>query len=153
MNSAWLILVVGISVVVLVNLLLLLTPTTRGASSSRSSFVRRSRRAPSDDSAARSLVKGFAYLYGPASYSRQQRSVGTRMERVFGRIDTVDPYVAPRRIGNAMLTAGLAETVARRGPQPAGAEPAWPPPIDVPPAPPNPYLNAEPPTNHHGGVQ
>ena len=40
---------------------------------------------------------------------RRTDSVGLRFDRAMTRIDTVDPYDAQRRIGEAMVVAGLVD--------------------------------------------
>jgi hypothetical protein len=48
--------------------------------------------------------------------------VHERLARAFARIDAVDPHAAPRRIGEAMVQAGLAEAPATPPPaRPAAA--------------------------------
>lgn len=56
-----------------------------------------------------SLARGFSYLHISPRWSGRRPGVQQRLERAFRRIDAVDPYVAPRRIGEALLHAGLIE--------------------------------------------
>jgi hypothetical protein len=53
-------------------------------------------------SPAGSLLKGFSYLYAPLRYPRVHYSVGGRLQHAIGRIDAVDPSVAPQRVGQVL---------------------------------------------------
>ncbi len=66
------------------------------------------------------LIAGVAYLFPPLDFSRSRGSVQRRMARAFQRVDAVDPYAAPRRIGTALLDAGLVDTPTTL---PSSAEP------------------------------
>jgi hypothetical protein len=63
----------------------------------------------SPDTSSGSLARGFSYLHVSPRSSARRAGVQQRVERAFVRIDAVDPYVAPRRIGEALLQAGLTE--------------------------------------------
>lgn len=54
-----------------------------------------------------SLARGVGHLYGPIGARRQTRSVADNVARAAQRIDDVDPYAAPRRIGEALSHVGL----------------------------------------------
>lgn len=75
------------------------------------------------DSPASHLIMGFTYLFPPIDFSRSRGSVQRRMERAFLRVDVVDPYAAPRRIGTALMQAGFVDS---ENPLPPTAEPAEP---------------------------
>jgi hypothetical protein len=62
------------------------------------------------DSPANHLMIGIAYLLPPLDFRPSRGSVHRRMARAFQRIDAVDPYAAPRRIGSALLDAGFVDT-------------------------------------------
>lgn len=55
------------------------------------------------------LVRGFGYLCVTPRFTRYRHSLEDRLQQAFRRIDAVDPDVAPRRIGLAMLQAGLVD--------------------------------------------
>ncbi|MFP5284006.1 MAG: hypothetical protein ACLGIF_11215, partial [Actinomycetes bacterium] len=55
------------------------------------------------------LLQGFGYLGAPLSGLRRRAGVTDRLERAFARVGGVDPYVAPRRVGMALLQAGLVD--------------------------------------------
>jgi hypothetical protein len=63
----------------------------------------------SSDGPSDSLARGFSYLHVSPRSSARRAGVQHRLERAFRRVDAVDPYAAPRRIGEALLQAGLAE--------------------------------------------
>jgi hypothetical protein len=79
-------------------------------------------------SQAGSLARGFSYLHVSPRTATRRAGVHDRLTRAFARIDAVDPHEAPRRIGEALLQAGLAEAPRRhttaappstdRGPEP-----------------------------------
>ena len=62
------------------------------------------------DSPANYLIMGAAYLFPPLDFTRSRGSVQRRLERAIQRVDVVDPYAAPRRIGSALLQAGFVDT-------------------------------------------
>ncbi len=72
--------------------------TTNGGTAPRSS-----------DRSSDSLARGFSYLHVSPRSSARRAGVQHRLERAYRRVDTVDPYAAPRRIGEALLQAGLTE--------------------------------------------
>jgi hypothetical protein len=53
---------------------------------------------------------GATYLFPPLDFTRSRGSVQRRLERAIQRVDVVDPYAAPRRIGSALLQAGFVDT-------------------------------------------
>lgn len=65
------------------------------------------------DSQAGSLARGFSYLHVSPRTATRRAGVHDRLTRAFVRIDAVDPHEAPRRIGEALLQAGLAEAPRR----------------------------------------
>lgn len=56
-----------------------------------------------------SLARGFSYLHVSPRSSARRAGVQHRLERAFRRVDAVDPYAARRRIGEALVQAGLTE--------------------------------------------
>ena len=97
------------AVATLVALLVFLVPL--GRSSSQASGPRRPD--ASSSSPVGSLARGFSYLHVSPRTSVRRAGVHDRMQRAFARIDAVDPHEAPRRIGEALLQAGLAEAGTR----------------------------------------
>jgi len=93
------------------------------------------------DSPAGHLIVGFGYLYPQIDFVRSRGSVQRRMRRAIQRVDAVDPYTGARRIGSALLQAGLVdpglpspaeeEGVAWSSPE---AESSWTPGTDEPEA-------------------
>jgi hypothetical protein len=113
-GGPWLVVGIGVIVVVLASVMLMFAPALadlRGRDRSRSRTaeppppgVRR------PTSYAGSLIKGFGYMFGSRRRPRRRMdSVGLRFDRAMARIDTVDPYDAQRRIGEAMVVAGLVD--------------------------------------------
>jgi hypothetical protein len=62
------------------------------------------------------LLKGVGYLFGSRRTFRRSDGVTGRFERAVGRIDQVDPFAAPRRIGLAMVQAGLVDSPSMTDP-------------------------------------
>jgi len=81
--------------------------------------------APSNrPSPAGPLIRGYGYVGASLTRLRRREGVSNRLARAFERIDQVDPYAAARRVGMAMLHAGLV------------SPPTWPPrdgPAEQPP--------------------
>jgi hypothetical protein len=109
-SSSVLILVVGILIAILLVLAGFVIPIflTGGAGAGRQTSQPRPRRFA--DSPAGHLIVGFSYLYPRIDFARSRGSLQRRMQRAMRRIDSVDPYAAPRRIGSALLQAGLVDT-------------------------------------------
>jgi hypothetical protein len=104
-TGPWLVLAATVIVAVLVGLLVLYAPSLR-------TFTRRTADAPRwrpEASPPGSLLKGVGYLFGSRRTFRRSAGVTGRFERAVGRIDKVDPFAAPRRIGLAMVQAGLVD--------------------------------------------
>lgn len=121
MDNLWLFVVLG-AAVVLVALLVFLVPTVRGGLGRLSSDDEANDR--TGPARTGSLVRGFGYLYVAPSYIRSQRTVGSRMARAIARVDAVDPEAAPRRIGAAMMKAGLSDPLTWP-PRPSESDPRW----------------------------
>lgn len=100
------------AVATLVALLAFLVPLGRG--SGQASGVRRAD--TSSSSPVGSLARGFSYLHVSPRSSTRRAGVHDRLQRAFARIDAVDPHEAPRRIGEALLQAGLADAGTRPPP-------------------------------------
>ena len=110
-GGPWLVVGIGIIVVVLASVMLMFAPALadlRGRGRGRSSESPPTARRPS--SYAGSLLKGAGYMFGSRRRPRRRSdSVGLRLERAVGRIDSVDPYDTQRRIGEAIVIAGLVD--------------------------------------------
>jgi hypothetical protein len=110
-GGPWLVVGIGIIVVVLAGLMLMFAPALadlRGRGRGRSFEPPPASRLPT--SYAGSLLKGYGYMFGSRHRPRRRAdSVGLRFERAIGRIDSVDPYDAQRRIGEAIVVAGLVD--------------------------------------------
>ena len=105
MTGPWLVLGVTVIVAVFVGVLVLYAPSLR-------TFGQRATGAPRwrpEASPPGSLLKGVGYLFGSRRSFRRSAGVTGRFERAVGRIDKVDPFAAPRRIGLAMVQAGLVD--------------------------------------------
>lgn len=70
-----------------------------------------------DRDSSGSLARGFSYLHVSPRSSTRRPGVQQRLERAYRRIDAVDPHAAPRRIGEALLQAGLAEPLPPPNPE------------------------------------
>ena len=129
-GGPWLVVGIGIIVVVLASVMLMFAPALadlRGRGRGRSPTaeppppgVRR------PNTYAGSLIKGFGYMFASRRRPRRRMdSVGLRFDRAMTRIDTVDPYDAQRRIGEAMVVAGLVDEadLPEETELPDGAEP------------------------------
>ncbi|MCW2812123.1 MAG: hypothetical protein JWP61_2581 [Friedmanniella sp.] len=127
-DGAWVVVGVGIAVVVVVNLLLWVRPGPRPVGgvreapapepvSPRSGLVSLAFLA---DSPARSLALGFSHLYGPLGLPRRRHTLTDRMGRAMARVDEIDPYEERRRVGMALVRAGL---TGPPGPDPDDPEP------------------------------
>jgi hypothetical protein len=119
-GDAWLTIVVGASGIIAIVLIGLVVRVIRPARSTVS-LTRTSRRAGRDpDGSAES---------GGSPWSRatpgRHRSVEGNLERAFARIDAVDPYELPRRIGSALTEAGLLSEAPEEPPAPRPRNP-WP---------------------------
>jgi hypothetical protein len=104
-TGPWLVLGVTVIVAVLIGVLVLYAPSLR-------TFGQRGTGAPRwrpEASPPGSLLKGVGYLFGSRRSFRRSDGVTGRFERAVGRIDKVDPFAAPRRIGLAMVQAGLVD--------------------------------------------
>ena len=104
-TGPWLVLGMTVIVAVLVGLLVLYAPSLRTVGR-RTSGAPRWRPEASNPG---SLLKGVGYLFGSRRTFRRSDGVTGRFERAVGRIDLVDPFAAPRRIGLAMVQAGLVD--------------------------------------------
>jgi hypothetical protein len=126
LDEVWLTAVIALSGVVLIVLLAVLL---------KGGKVRDSRRpsgpslAPGSSAASpspsRLTAGGIGYLFYGGGTRRPQRSVESNLERAILRIDSVDPYAAPRRIGLALSEAGLSPEPAAPAPE-APARNPWP---------------------------
>ena len=82
-------------------------------------------------SPAGSLARGFSYLHVSPRTGARRAGVHDRLARAFARVDAVDPHEAPRRIGEALLQAGLADgSAAARATPTSSPAPAAPAPAD-----------------------
>jgi hypothetical protein len=119
-GDAWLSIVIGASGVIAIILIAVVVRSIRpgpgpgatggsGGSGSTSSFTRNPRRTGLDLGPTtvhrRASARGWEFRsFGPW---HQHRSVEHRMQRAFERVDAIDPYAMPRRIGNALAETGL----------------------------------------------
>ncbi len=108
-NGAWVVVGVGIAVVVVVNLLVWVRPSFRPDPDEAPLSPRKG---PASlgflaDSPARSLAVGFSHLFGPWGLPRRRHQLPDRMGRAMLRVDAVDPYEERRRVGMALVRAGL----------------------------------------------
>lgn len=135
-ENAWLTIVIGVSGVVAIVAVGLITRLLRppkpqpaypgGAGSEETGGSRRSS-GPARVSRRAWAMRSFGPWY-------HRRSVAANLERAFSRIDAVDPYLLPRRIGEALSETGLwsAQTAApesshrRTGLRPTGGWPFGP---------------------------
>ncbi len=67
---------------------------------------------------ASSMARGFSFLHVSPHTSSRRPGVQERFARACTRVDAVDPHEAPRRIGEALLQAGLADVAAAPPPAP-----------------------------------
>lgn len=110
MNSrSVLILVIGILIAILLVIAGFVIPIflTGGAGSGRPRSRPRTR--VFADSPAGHLIVGFSYLYPRIDFAPSRGSLQRRMRRAIQRVDAVDPYTGARRIGSALLQAGLVD--------------------------------------------
>lgn len=121
-GAAW-VMVVLASVLIVVALVVFVAPLGRGNGPSAGTRSRPAAGGPSSEA----LARGFGYLHMPSRSSVRRGGVHERLARAFARIDAVDPHAAPRRIGEALVQAGVAD--------PPSAPPFAPPP-KAPAAPP-----------------
>ena len=103
-SAAW-VLVVLACVLIVVALVVFVAPLGRGTGASAAQPTPRAPGGPSSEA----LARGFSYLHVSSRSSARRGGVHERLARAFARIDAVDPYAAPRRIGEAMVQAGLAD--------------------------------------------
>jgi hypothetical protein len=124
-ENAWLTIVIGFSGAVAILAVALVTralrPTRAPADSTGRSMVHDDE--PRGAGVAPIPHRGWALRsFGPW---HRRRSVETNLQRAFARIDAVDPYAMPRRIGSALAETGLwSETEASR-PTPPAREPRF----------------------------
>ena len=110
MNSrSVLILVIGILIAILLVIAGFVIPIflTGGGGSGRPRARPRTR--VFADSPAGHLIVGFSYLYPRIDFARSRGSLQRKMRRAIQRVDAVDPYSGARRIGSALLQAGLVD--------------------------------------------
>ncbi len=72
--------------------------------------------APGGRSQAGPMARGFSFLHVSPQNAVRRAGVQDRFARACARIDAVDPHEAPRRIGEALLQAGLAGSAAEPPP-------------------------------------
>jgi hypothetical protein len=108
MTGPWLVLGVTVIVAVLIGVLVLYAPSLRTFGQRSTGGTGAPRWRP-EASPPGSLLKGVGYLFGSRRTFRRSHGVTGRFERAVGRIDKVDPFAAPRRIGLAMVQAGLVD--------------------------------------------
>jgi hypothetical protein len=107
-STAWVLVVVATALIV-VALVVFVVPLGRRGSAPPG------RDAPSPSSSSSSseaLARGFGYLHVSSRSVSRRGGVHERLARAFARIDAVDPHAAPRRIGEALVQAGLADPLS-----------------------------------------
>jgi len=108
-QEAWLTIVLAVSGVVAIAVVMLamhiLRPSARVSSTRGPADPLGD---PLDPTAAR---RRRLILIGGGYRLRGQRSVEDNFERAYARIDAVDPYLAQRRIGDALAEVGLVSSV------------------------------------------
>jgi hypothetical protein len=92
-------------VLIVVALVVFVAPLGRGIGTPAPRPAPRAPGGPSSEA----LARGFSYLHVSSRSSVRRGGVHERLARAFARIDAVDPHAAPRRIGEAMVQAGLAD--------------------------------------------
>jgi hypothetical protein len=97
--------VVLASVLIVVALVVFVAPLGRGTGGTATAGTRAAPGGPSSEA----LARGFSYLHVSSRSSVRRGGVHERLARAFARIDAVDPHAAPRRIGEALAQAGLAD--------------------------------------------
>ena len=118
-GGPWLVVGIGIIVVVLVGMMVMFAPAS--PISAVGGAIAPHRQPPPAYARRPSFVRRVAgqgrrlhVRLSPRRPRRRTDSVGRRFERAMGRIDTVDPYDAQRRIGEAIVVAGLVEEPDRQ---------------------------------------
>ena len=106
MDAAWIFVVIA-AVVVLVALMVYVLPPRRDTASAAVDVP-----PGTTPSSSGSLARGFSYLQGSSGRTVRRGGVHSRLERAFQRIDAVDPHANTRRIGEALVQAGLADAAA-----------------------------------------
>ncbi len=102
-TGVWLAVGIGVGIVVVVGALVALSPLLRA----RPPAAAEGSSGGAMPTSAGAMLKGFGYLYAPRRGARHTDSVNHRFTRAMLRIDAVDPYLAPRRIGLALAEAGF----------------------------------------------
>lgn len=129
MDAAWIFVVIA-AVVVLVALMVYILPPRRGAPGEAPEV------APgTTPSSSGSLARGFGYLQVSSGPTVRRGGVHSRLQRAFQRVDAVDPHANPRRIGEALVQAGLADPLNSAAPATPAAQPSvlWvDPPVEQP---------------------
>lgn len=101
-TGAWLLIGVGSALVILTVLLVFVIPSSpRRPRLTPRRLAAVPHKAPAV-SPIGALLTGFSYLYAPLSYPRLHYSVAGRLEHAIGRIEAVDPSIAPGRVGLAV---------------------------------------------------
>ena len=121
-GAAWIMVVLAAALVV-VALVVFVVPLGR-----RPAGATQPARGATAPSSSGALARGFSYLH--VSAPARRGGVHERLARAFARIDAVDPHAAPRRIGEALVQARLADAPSF---PPAPRQDPWPtPPAEHP---------------------
>jgi hypothetical protein len=115
--------VVLASALIVVALVVFVAPFGRGSGPATPARPRPAAGGPSSEA----LARGFSYLHVPSRSSVLRGGVHERLARAFARIDAVDPHAAPRRIGEALVQAGMADRPSAPPIVPPRTTPAPPP--------------------------
>jgi hypothetical protein len=97
--------VVLASALIVVALVVFVAPLGRGSGPSAAA----ANRPAAGGRSSEALARGFSYLHVPSRSSSRRGGVHERLARAFARIDAVDPHAAPRRIGEALVQARVAD--------------------------------------------
>jgi hypothetical protein len=117
-GAVWVLLVLA-AVLVLVALVVFVSPLARSSSAPAADRSGTDAPASRPTSPSGSLARGFGYLSLSPRQQTRRGGVHERLARAFARIDAVDPHAAPRRIGEALVQAGLADPARRAAPEPS----------------------------------
>ena len=104
-GNGWLAGVVGVAGLVLIAMV---TVVLRAVNQSRRARPGYGPTAESEPpTAVAYAARGLGHMFGAVNAPRRPRSVESNLQRAFARIDAIDPYAGPRRIGMALTDKGL----------------------------------------------
>jgi hypothetical protein len=103
-SAAWVMVAVAVALIVIA-LVVFVVPFGRGESTPTEPRAE-------TPSSSDSLARGFGYLQLTSRSVGRSPGVQERLARAFARIDAVDPHATPRRVGEALVQAGLVDPPA-----------------------------------------